>query len=511
METLAVEMRGISKSFYGKFANEDVDFKLRKGSIHGLLGENGAGKTTLMNILYGLYQQEKGEIFINGTRENINTPTKAISLGIGMVHQHFMLARPLTVTENIMLGKKSSKGIFLDTKIVASKLAQLSEKYNLMVDPNAKIWQLSVGEQQRVEILTTIYQGAEILILDEPTAVLTPQESEVLFSILRGMRDDGKSIILITHKLEEIISVVDEVTVLRDGKLIGSTVVTPETTKEDLTRMMVGRDVLFDFKMDKSKIGDVCFEASDLCADNDKGLPALEGFSFSIRSGEILGLAGVDGNGQKELAEVLTGLRRLRKGTMKIFNEDITGKDPMFYIRKGIAHIPEDRHQTGLSMGFSIAKNLIIKRYNLPPFAKRGLLNYKAITENAEDIIEGYQIKANSEEDMVKDLSGGNQQKVILGRELSNNPRLLIAAHPTRGLDIGATEYVRERMAAVRNEGTGILLISADLEEILQLSDRIAVIYGGRLMGILERGASIEKIGLLMMGNRLEEVVSDEV
>ncbi len=499
---MAVEMKGITKIFFSKKANDNVDFKLKKGSIHGLLGENGAGKTTLMNILYGLYNQEFGDILIDGKREEINTPNKAISLGIGMVHQHFMLARPLSVAENIMLGHKSSKGIFLDTKLVEKKLSELSLKYGLKVDPAAKIWQLSVGQQQRVEILSTIYQGAKVLILDEPTAVLTPQEVDALFVILRNMKNEGKSIILITHKLEEILSVVDEVTVLRNGKLAGSLEVTKDVTKEELTSMMVGREVLFNFKKGESSIGNVVMEAKNIYAESDKGVDALKDFSLDLRQGEIIGLAGVDGNGQKELAEVLTGLRKLKAGSLLLNGTEMKDKATAYFIDKKIAHIPEDRHYTGLAMGFSIEKNLIIKNYFKKPFTKSILLDYKNIKEHAKKAIEHYQVKCNSTLDIVKDLSGGNQQKVILARELEDNPRVLVAAHPTRGLDIGATEYVRERIMEARNNGTAVLLISADLEEILQLSDRIAVIYDGKLMGVLPKGSSTKDIGLLMMGQK---------
>ena len=505
MADYAVEMRDITKIFFGKKANDSVNFLLKKGSIHGLLGENGAGKTTLMNILYGLYQQEGGDVYVYGKKQEIDTPTKAIQLGIGMVHQHFMLARPLSVAENIMLGHKSSKGLFLDTPLVEEKLSALSEKYGLQIDPKSKIWQLSVGEQQRVEILSTIYQGAEILILDEPTAVLTPQECEALFVILRQMRDEGKSIILITHKLEEILSVVDEATVLRDGKMIGCVEVTPTTTKEELTRMMVGREVLFDFEQNVPKTGGVCVEAVNVCANSDKNIPMLRNFSLAINSGEIMGLAGVDGNGQKELAEVLTGMRQLTSGSFLLEGKPIDGKQTDYYIRQGIAHIPEDRHHTGLAMGMSIAKNLVMKDYGQPPFSKYGLLDYNAINKHADEAIGSYQIKSNSCEDLVKDLSGGNQQKVVLAREIADQPKFLIASHPTRGLDIGAAEYVRQRLIDVRDEGTAVLLISADLEEILQLSDRIAVIYDGEVMGILPHGADINEIGLLMMGQRQEE------
>lgn len=505
MDNLAVSMQGITKIFNGVKANDNVDFNLRKGSIHGLLGENGAGKTTLMNILYGLYQQEAGDIYINGSKEEISSPIKAISLGIGMVHQHFMLARPMTVVENVMLGKKSRRGILLDTKETATELKELADKYKMNIDPYSKIWQLSVGEQQRVEILTAIYQGADILILDEPTAVLTPQEANVLFDMLRHMKADGKSIILITHKLEEIISIVDEVTVLRDGELIGSKLVDEHTTKEELTKMMVGRDVLFNFDKNKKAPGAVKVELKGLSASNDKGLPALTDFNLTVYEGEILGLAGVDGNGQKELCEVLTGLRKADGGQFLFKGKEVINQPPVFYINSGISHIPEDRMTTGLALNWSLKKNLIIKKFHKAPFSKNGLLNQKAIDAYWDKCQKEYQIKANSGEDHARALSGGNQQKVILARELDDHPEMVIANQPTRGLDIGASEYVRQKILDARNDGAAVLLVSADLEEILQLSDRIAVIYDGKIMGILPAGADTNTIGMLMMGHKQEE------
>ena len=505
MDTFVVEMKGVTKIFNGVKANDSVDFQLKKGSIHGLLGENGAGKTTLMNILYGLYQQEEGKVYINGKEEDIHSPTKAISLGIGMVHQHFMLARPLSVTENVMLGKKSRRGILLDTRETARELQELSDKYRMGIDPNSKIWQLSVGEQQRVEIMTALYMGAEILILDEPTAVLTPQETEIFFETLRQMRDDGKSIILITHKLEEILSIVDEVTVLRDGKMIGRRTLDETVTKDDLSRMMVGRDVLFQFPPIEKEAGEVKVSLQDLTAKNDKGVIALDHFSLDIREGEIVGLAGVDGNGQKELCEVLTGLRKAKSGSYTLNGESVLNKTPEFYIKKKVSYIPEDRHTTGLALNWSLKDNLILKKLDEAPVAKRGLLSQKAINKNWEIMQQQYQIKANSGDDQARSLSGGNQQKVILARELSNEPQVLIASQPTRGLDIGAAEYVRKQILAARNQGAAVLIISADLEEILQLSDRIAVIYDGQLMGILPRGADTMQIGAMMMGQKQEE------
>lgn len=503
---LAVEMQDITKVFKKTAANDKVRFQLKKSSIHGLLGENGAGKTTLMNCLYGLYQPENGKILINGREVKIDSPQKAMSLGVGMVHQHFMLVRPLTVVENIMLGLPSKRGPLLDTNRVERELLALSQRFNLNVEPKAKIWQLSVGEQQRVEILSALYRGAEILILDEPTAVLTPQEARELFAILKMMRKDGKSVILISHKLEEILAIVDEVTVLRDGRLAGQAKVTPETTKSDLTAMMVGREVLFNFKHEAASTGAAKLTVNGLGTQNDKGLPALKGVSFSLRAGEILGVAGVDGNGQKELCEVLTGLRPATSGEILLKGKELKGSGPQTFIKEGIAHIPEDRQKTGLAMNMSIARNLIIKDFKQGGFSRRGLLNFRAIKKNAERLMAEYAIKANSVHMKVKDLSGGNQQKVILARELSSKPEIIIANQPTRGLDIGATEYVRQKLLEESAKGAGVLLISADLEEILQLSDRIAVMYEGQIMGILDRQAGVEQIGLLMAGVRTKEV-----
>lgn len=501
----AVYMKGITKIFGLFKANDNVDFTLKKGSIHGLLGENGAGKTTLMNILYGLYQQEEGEIYINGELADISTPTKAISYGIGMVHQHFMLCRPLTVVENVMLGKKSRRGILLDTKETAAELAALSDKYNMGIDPYSKIAQLSVGEQQRVEILSAIYTGADVLILDEPTAVLTPLETEIFFDTLRQMRDDGKSIILITHKLEEIISIVDEVTVLRAGKMVGSREVDASVTKDELSRMMVGRDVLFDFPPVEKEPGDVLLSLRNLVAKNDKGVTAVDDFSLDIHEGEVIGLAGVDGNGQRELCEVITGLRKAVSGQMILEGDEIINKSPKYYINRKIAHIPEDRHTTGLAMNWSLKNNLILKALGEAPIAKNWIVNRKVVNQKWEEAQAAYEIKATSGEQNARALSGGNQQKIIIAREVAGDPKVLVANQPTRGLDIGASEFVRRQLLNARNNGAAVLLVSADLEEIFQISDRIAVIYDGKLMGILPRTASTNEVGALMMGKRLEE------
>lgn len=503
----AVELRGITKRFGSNVANKQVDLKIRPGSIHGLLGENGAGKSTLMNVLYGLYKPEEGEIYLRGERHVIDSPLKAMELGIGMVHQHFMLARPLTVAENIMVGTKSKRGPLLDTRRVMHEIQEVSERYHLDVDPAIKIEALSVGQQQRVEILSAIYQGADILILDEPTAVLTPQEVQELFVILRKMREDGKSVILITHKLDEIMEIVDEISVLRDGEYVGSRVMGPDVTKDELTQMMVGREVLFDFSDAGilTEPGKVKVALRDVHAKNTRGVEALRGISLELHEGEILGLAGVDGNGQKELAEVLTGLAKVSEGEILYNEKPIQNRRPIDYINDKIAHVPEDRQTTGIAMNFSIKNNLIIKNHGAKRFKKGPVINYDVVNAYAEELMEQYHVKATGRNEIIKNLSGGNQQKIVLARELADEPEFLIASHPTRGLDIGASEYVRGQILAQRNKGVAVLLISADLEEILQLSDRIAVIYDGRITGILPRGASAEEIGYLMLDNQKKE------
>lgn len=500
MTNPVVSMKNITKKFGSNIANHNVSFHLKKGTIHGLLGENGAGKTTLMNILYGLYEQNEGDIFIKGEKVKIDTPSRAIELGIGMVHQHFMLVRPFSVVENIVLGLESERKPLLDLKSARKKIIDLCEKYKIKVDPDAKISQLSVGEQQRVEILSAIYCGADILILDEPTAVLTPQEVKELFHILRIMRDSGKSIIFITHKLEEILEIGDEISVLRDGGLM-NTVEVKDTTKEELTRMMVGREVLFDFSSSSTQPGNTVMKAENLHAVSSKGIPALKGISFELREGEILGIAGVDGNGQKELCEALTGLIPIVQGNIKVCDEELSNKIPKDFIKSGVAHIPEDRQRTGLVMNFSVMKNFIIKEFDTPRFSKYGFLNSKLIKETAEKLVNEYNIKTDGIHAQGKNLSGGNQQKIILGREIGCNPKVLIANRPTRGLDIGAIEYVRQKLIDQKEKGVGVLLISADLDEIFQLSDRIAVMYEGEIMGIVDRSEiDIDSIGLMMAG-----------
>ncbi len=499
---MSLRMEGIVKIFPGVVANDHVDFTLEKGEVHALLGENGAGKTTLMNILYGLYRPEEGHIYLDDKEVKISSPLDAINLGIGMVHQHFTLVPPFTVVENVILGLKSPREPFLDLKGAALKIKEIADRYNFKIDPWARVWQLSVGEKQRVEIIKALYRGANILILDEPTAVLTPQEADELFEVLRDMKKEGKSVVFISHKLDEVMEISDRVTVLRDGKAI-KTLITKETSPEELARIMVGREVIFSLSKPPAKPGKEVIRVENLKALNDKGLLALDGMSFAIREGEILGIAGVSGNGQKELEEVIYGLRPLKDGKIYFMGEDITAKKPEYLIDRGVAYIPEDRMERGLVLDFEIKENAILETHKDPPFANNGFLNYKEISKFTEELVEDYNIKVPAINAIVKVLSGGNLQKLILGREISRKPKFLIASQPTRGLDIGATEYIRKKLLEERENGKAILLISEDLEEILSLSDKILVIYEGKVMGILDpefARSNIEKLGLLMAG-----------
>ncbi len=510
---MLLRMEGIVKIFPGVLANDHVNFALEKGEVHALLGENGAGKTTLMNILYGLYRPEEGHIYLNDKEVKINSPLDAINLGIGMVHQHFTLVPPFSVVENVVLGLKSPREPFLDLKSAAKKIQEIADKYNFKIDPWAKVWQLSVGEKQRVEIIKALYRGANILILDEPTAVLTPQEADELFEVLEDMKKEGKSVVFISHKLDEVMKISDRITVLRDGKSI-KTLKAEDTSPQELARIMVGRDVIFTLSKTPFNPGKEIFRVEGLKALNDKGLLALDGMSFSIHEGEILGVAGVSGNGQKELEEVIYGLRPLREGKVYFMGEDITGKKPAFLIDKGVGYIPEDRMERGLILEFEIRENAVLETHKDPPFAKGGFLNYREITNFTKELVRDYNIKIPAINAVVKVLSGGNLQKLILGREISREPNFLIASQPTRGLDIGATEYVRKKLLEERDNRKAILLISEDLEEILTLSDRILVIYEGKIMGILDpefARNNIEKLGLLMAGVKDEGGLQDEV
>jgi len=497
----AVEMRGITKRFPGVLANDHIDLTVRAGEIHTLLGENGAGKSTLMNILSGLYRPDEGEIYIHGQEATLRSPRDAIELGVGMVHQDFMLVASHTATENVTLGLKTPR-FLLNLAQTEQRIAELSKQYGLKVDPHAKIWQLSVGEQQRVEILKMLYRGADALILDEPTAVLTPQEVKELFATLRRMSREGKAIIFISHKLDEVMAISDRITMLRRGKVIATTLPS-ETSKKELAKMMVGRGVLFQVSRKPVEKGEIILEVRELRTLNDKGLPALKGISFSIRQGEILGIAGVAGNGQRELAEVVTGLRRCTGGRVFIGGKDATNCSPREVIRDGVGHIPGDRLGMGLIPNLAVSDNIILKEYREPPLARGPFLDCLSIRDFVSRLIEAFKIITPSQETPVKLLSGGNLQRTILAREIASGPDLMVAVHPTRGLDVGATESVRNTLLEQREKRAAILLISEDLDEILALSDRIAVINEGEIMGVVPaEEADIEEIGLMMAGSK---------
>jgi len=493
-------MQGIVKRFPGVLANDHVDFDVCSGEVHALLGENGAGKSTLMRQLYGLYKPDEGQILVNGEEKHFNSPLDAINAGIGMIHQHFMLVPNLTVVENIALGLKSSRGPVLDLDRVEKRVQDLSDQYGLKVDTRAYVWQLAVGEQQRVEILKMLYRGAKILILDEPTAVLTPQEVDELFATLRQMTAEGKTIIFISHKLEEVMAISDRITVLRGGKFV-ATVRKEETSARELAKMMVGREVLLRVEKEERDPGEVVLDVAGLSADNDKGLHALKDVSFSIRAGEILGVAGVAGNGQRELAEAITGLRKTTAGSVTVLECDVTNCSPRKIIGEKVGHIPEDRLGVGLVPNLPVSDNVIMKSYKKRPISSGPFLNRSAIASFASKLTERFRIATPSVQTPVRLLSGGNLQKTLLAREISISPRLMVAMHPTRGLDIGATEAVQKLLLEQRGEGAALLLISEDLEEILELSDRVMVLYEGEVQGIVDaRNADVESIGLMMAG-----------
>jgi len=500
----AIRMEGITKRFPGVVANREIDVAVRKGEIHALLGENGAGKTTLMKVLAGLYQPDEGRIWIDGRAVAVRSPRDAIDFGIGMIHQHFMLVESHSVAENIILGLDAPRFV-LNLRQVEDQIAALADQYHLQVDPRARIWQLSVGEQQRVEILKALYRGARILVMDEPTAVLTPQETEELFKTLRSMVSEGHTIVFISHKLGEVTAVADRITVLRRGEVVDS-VPASEIGREDLARMMVGRDVLFRLGKRESSPGDVVLEIEGLTALNDKGLEALRGVSLAVRRGEILGVAGVAGNGQRELAETIVGLRPVTGGQIRLAGQDVTNRSPREMLDRGVGYIPADRMGAGLVVNLSVAENLILKCYREPPVCRGFFLDGDAISAHAEELVHGYDVKTPGIRTRTRLLSGGNLQKLILAREISSRPALMVAVHPTRGLDIGATEDVRRLLLEQREAGGGIVLISEDLDELLSMSDRIAVLYEGRLMGVVEsEEARVEDLGLMMAGTALEE------
>ena len=501
----SLEMHGITKRFPGVLANDSVDFDVKSGEVHALLGENGAGKSTLMKILYGLYHPDEGEILLNGKQVEIASPNDSINLGIGMIHQHFMLVQSLTVAENVALGLPSSRGALTDLDRVSKRILKLADIYGLKIDPSAYIWQLSVGQQQRVEIIKALYRGAALLILDEPTAVLTPQEVDELFVIMHQMIKDGHALIFISHKLHEVVEISDRVTVLRDGRKIG-TRPTSETTKQDLANWMVGREVGFAPDRGNVRIGEVRLQLEEVTCGSDRGTPGLRGVSLEVHSSEILGIAGVSGNGQRELAEVVTGLRKVITGKVFLEGTDITGLTPGEITDRMLSYIPEERMRDGMIKDFTVAENMILREHQKEPYSRYGFLNLGNISRHADELIAKFQVKTPSHETLAKNLSGGNIQKVVLAREISRNPRAILAAQPTRGLDIGATEYVRAQLLEQRKKGAAILLISEDLDEILALSDRIAVIYEGQIMDIVSReNATPEKLGLLMAGVNPDE------
>ena len=502
---LAIELRGITKRFAGVVANDGVDFDARYGEVHALVGENGAGKSTLMSILAGLYRPDAGTVRINGELVHFRAPGDAIAHGIGMVYQHFMLVDPFTVAENMLLGKEG-QGTWLDTATVEREITELGRRYGLEIDPKARIWQLSVGEQQRVEILRLLYRGARILVLDEPTAVLTPQETAGLIKTLREMAAAGFCVVFISHKLDEVLAVADRITVLRRGRVV-ATVNARETNKHTLARLMVGRELasLVEHPAEEPHEpvapGEVLLEVRRLCAEGDRGLPALIDVDLDVRAGEILGVAGVAGNGQRELAEVITGLRRVTRGMVRVGGKDVTNRSPAEIAAAGVAHVPEDRLADGLVPGMDLASNAILRDYAEPPLSQGPFLVPRAIAAFADRLIRDYDVKAPGRRTRLRNLSGGNQQKLLLARELSGQPRVIVAVHPTRGVDVGATETIHLLLREQRSRGAAILLISEDLDELLALSDRIAVLYGGRVMGTVPAAdADRERIGLLMAG-----------
>lgn len=501
-----IEMLNIRKEFPGIVANDNITLQLKPQEIHALLGENGAGKSTLMSVLFGLYKPEKGIIKIRGQEVKVSNPNIATELGIGMVHQHFKLIDTFTVTENIILGMEETSGLSIDIKSAAKKIEALSKQYGLRVDPYAKIQDISVGMQQRVEILKMLYRDAEILIFDEPTAVLTPQEIEELMKIMKDLVKEGKSIILITHKLKEIKAVADRCTVIRKGKGIG-TVNVAETTKAEMAELMVGREVSFSVEKDEAKVGDVAFKIENLTVKDKRGLDAVKDLSLTVNYGEILGVAGIEGNGQTELIQAITGLTEIESGDILLNGASLKSMPIRKRYNKGIGHIPEDRHKHGLVLDFTLEDNMILQNYYKSPYSKNGILQRGEIKKNSEKLIAEFDVRSGQgPKTIVRSMSGGNQQKAIIAREISNSPDLMVVAQPTRGLDVGAIEYIHKRIIEERDKGRAVMLFSLELDEILNLADRIAVIYGGKIVGIVNAKETNEnEIGLMMAGSGGED------
>jgi ABC-type uncharacterized transport system ATPase subunit len=496
----ALEVRDITKQFPGVLANDHISFTLLPGEIHAFLGENGAGKSTLMNILYGLYAPDEGEILIDGKPVTIKNAADAIRMGLGMVHQEYALVDTLTVTENIVLGTELVNGLLLDSRKASARVKQLSEQYGLIVPPDAIVGDLPVGVQQRVEILKALYRNVRMLILDEPTAVLTPQEADDLFKVMQGLADQGKSIIFITHKLREVLAIADRITVLRRGRVVGSAM-PAESTDRSLAAMMVGREVVLQVEKQTAVPGEVVLTVAGLKAFDDRGLAVLDDVSLEVRAGEVLGIAGVQGNGQTELVEAITGLQHLSGGSVKLLGHDITGHSPRSITEQGVAYIPEDRKGTGLVLGYSITDNMVLSTYYQKPFVRGMTLDQTAIRSNAEKLIKTFDVRTPSAETSAGSLSGGNQQKIIVAREFSRDNKLLIAAQPTRGIDVGSIEFIHRSIIAQRDAGVAVLLVSAELDEVLSLADRVAVMYHGKIVAVLPAAeATRERVGLLMAG-----------
>ena len=506
----ALEVRGITKRFPGVLANDNINLTLRKGEVLGLLGENGAGKSTLMNLIYGLYKPDEGEILVNGQAVEISGPKDAIDLGIGMVHQHFQLVDVLTVTENVMLGNESTSGPFLRRDQARRRIVELSQEYGLNVNPDSLISDLPVGVQQRVEIIKALYRDADILILDEPTAVLTPQETRGLFKIMGALLERGVSIIFISHKLKEILEICDAVVVLRRGKMAGHAD-PKQSTERSLASLMVGRDVILDVEKAEATPGDEILNVINLHVHDDRGLPAVEGVSFGLRRGEILGIAGVQGNGQTELVEALAGLRSVASGRLFIKGQDMTGASPRKITEKGVGHVPEDRQQDGLVASFTVMHNLVLSTYYRAEFSNSIVVDDRAIAENARQLVGQYDVRPPIINNLAGGLSGGNQQKVIVAREFSRQVDLLIASQPTRGLDVGSIEFIHKQIIRMRDQGAGILLVSSELDEILSMSDRVAVMFEGQIIDILPiTMTDKDTVGLRMAGVRAEEAIEGE-
>lgn len=498
-DTPALELRGITKKFGALVANHAVDFELRRGEIHALLGENGAGKSTLMNVLYGLHQPDEGQILLDGEPVTIDSPRRAIGLGIGMVHQHFMLVPVMTVAENLVLGPEPRSGLLLDYKGAAARVRELSSQFGLAVDPDAKVEDIGVGTQQRVEILRALFRGAKVLVLDEPTAVLTAQEAQDLFRVLRTLTEQGTSVVFISHKLNEVLDIADRVTVLRRGEKI-DTVPTEGATERSLAGLMVGRDVLLRVEKPEQKVGGPLLTLEGVSAVDDRGLPAVDDVSLEVRAGEIVGIAGVDANGQSELIETIMGLRAPTAGRIIVAGVDVTHCGPRDTLAAGVSHIAEDRHRRGLVLEFDLAENLCLREYKTPAFSSHGFLSPSKMTARARKLLKEFDVRGGDPETRAGSLSGGNQQKVVIARELTADPKVIIAAQPTRGLDVGAIEFVHRRLVEERDAGKGVLLVSLELEEIRSLSDRVLVIYEGRIVAELPPESSEEDLGVYMTG-----------